>query len=99
MTLSSAADSPILFPCASRTWSLYVPALAGTAMEVAVPDAAFVIVAPATKVVVPAGANQTVFAAAPLLRMAMLLVPRASPQLAGKTWSWVDTSAGGKMAA
>src|SRR5690348_14816006 len=56
------------------------------------------MVAPATNVVVPAGANQTTFAASPLLRMPMLLVPRASAQLAGKTKSWVETSAAGRIA-
>ena len=39
----------------------------GTAIDVAFP-AAFVIVAPSVKVVVPAGANHTVFAASPLQR-------------------------------
>jgi len=74
-----------------------VPAFAGTAIEVAVPDA-LVIVAPAAKVVVPAGANQTAFDASPLLRMPRVLVPRATAQLAGKTKSCVETSAVGRMA-
>jgi len=61
-----------------------VPAAVGTAMEVAVPDA-LVIVVPGANVVVPAGASQTVFDAAPVLRMPRLFVHRASEQLAGKT--------------
>ena len=39
--------------------------VAGAKIEVAVPLAAFVIVTPSTKVVVPAGANQTLFVASP----------------------------------
>jgi hypothetical protein len=41
---------------------------------------------------------QTAFVAAPLLRMPRVLVPRATAQLAGKTWSCVETSALGRMA-
>jgi len=47
-------------------YSLYVPAVYGAIMEVASP-AALVMVAPSTKVVVPGGANHTVFEGSPLL--------------------------------
>jgi len=53
-------------------------------MDVASP-AALVMVAAATKLVVPAGANHTEFEASPLLLMVMLLVPVGAAQLAGKT--------------
>src|SRR5450631_507826 len=81
-TRSRAADSPSLLPPESTMESLYVPALAGTAMVVAVP-AAFVIDDPAENCVVPAGANQTVFDAIPLLRILMELVPTGAAALAG----------------
>ena len=64
--------------------SLYVPALAGTAMDVAVP-AALVIVGLQRKCVVPAGANHTVFAGSPVLRIVRLAVPTATEALAGNT--------------
>jgi len=53
-------------------------------MVVAVP-VAWVIVAPAVKVVVPAGASQTELAAFPLLRIFSVAVPFEIAQLAGKT--------------
>ena len=53
-------------------------------MDVASP-AALVIVGPAENCVVPAGANQTVFDALPLLRMGIALVPTATAALAGNT--------------
>jgi hypothetical protein len=53
-------------------------------MEVASP-AALVMVPPATKLVVPAGANQTEFDESPLPLMVMLLVPIGAAQLAGNT--------------
>jgi hypothetical protein len=40
---------------------------------------------PATKVVVPAGANHTALDESPLLLMGMLLVPVETAQLAGNT--------------
>ncbi|AUX40293.1 uncharacterized protein SOCE26_016930 [Sorangium cellulosum] len=83
-TRSSAADSPSFSPCASTTCSLYVPALAGTAMDVASP-AAFVIVAPSVNVPVPAGASQTALAAAPVLLILIASVPDATEALAGNT--------------
>jgi hypothetical protein len=84
LTLNSAEDSPSFLPCESMIDSLYVPALAGTAMDVASP-AALVMVPTATKFVVPAGANQTDFDASPLLRILMLLVPVGTAQLEGNT--------------
>ena len=53
-------------------------------MDVAFP-AALVMVAPATKFVVPAGANHTALDESPLLLMGMLLVPVETAQLAGNT--------------
>ena len=53
-------------------------------MDVASP-AALVMVPPAAKLVVPAGANHTDFDESPLLRMGMLLVPVEAAQLAGNT--------------
>ena len=58
-----------MFPARSSTNSLYEPAVAGAKIDVAVPDAALVIVAPAVKVVVPLGANHTSFEAVPLETM------------------------------
>lgn len=53
-------------------------------MDVASP-AALVMVPPAVKLVVPAGANQTAFDESPLLLMGMLAAPDEAAQLAGNT--------------
>ena len=84
MTLNREADSPSDLPWESTTKSLYVPAVVGAAMAVASP-AALVMALPATKLVVPAGANQTALEESPLLLMGMLLAPLEAAQLAGNT--------------
>jgi hypothetical protein len=71
-----------LEPPESTIDSLYVPAVAGTAMDVAFP-AAFVIVGPARNWVVPAGASQIVFDVTSLLRISIMLVPTGTVALAG----------------
>ena len=83
-TLNREADSALGLPWESTTNNLYVPAVVGAAIDVASP-AALVMVPPAVKLVVPAGANHTDFDESPLLRMGMLLVPVEVAQLAGNT--------------
>src|SRR5664279_6053126 len=78
------ADSPSGLPWESTTNNLYVPAVAGAAMDVASP-AALVMVPPAVKLVVPAGANHTDFDESPLLLMGILAAPAEAAQLAGNT--------------
>ena len=82
-TLSSALDSPNLLPDEFTRHNLYVPAVDGAAIVVAVP-AAVVIVGPCEKLVVPAGANQTLFEEFPLL-LIFTAAPAPMAQLAGNT--------------
>ena len=63
-TVSVAVDAEDALPAASRTKSLYVPAVAGALIDVAVPPAV-VMVDPAAKDVVPDGASQTALDAVP----------------------------------
>ena len=67
-TVKVAVEAEEMFPAASITNSLYVPSVAGVRILVAVP-LAVVIVAPAVKLVVPDGANQTLLVASPELTM------------------------------
>ena len=74
-------------PAASITYSWYRPSVAGARIELAVPPAV-VMVAPATKLVVPAGANQTLPVASPELT----IVTASSAALltaAANTVSWL----------
>ena len=56
-TVNVAVEAEDMFPAESITNNLYVPAIAGASIDVAVP-LAVVIVAPAVNDVVPDGANQ-----------------------------------------
>ena len=87
-TARVAVEALDTLPTASITKSLYEPSVAGAKIEVELPFVAFVMVLPSTKLVVPAGANQTLLVDAPELT----IVTAANPFLltsAANTVLWL----------
>ena len=85
-TVKVAVEGLDMLPAASITNSLYAPASAGAGIVVAVPPAV-VMVAPATKLVVPDGANHTLLVAFPELTI-VTDAPPCLLTLDANTVSW-----------